>query len=214
MLNLHAVWSIATPIALVEAMSPRYRESPWLGRFGYGIAWLLFLFGVAATAVMSYRHDHFTAGALQFTTAAAVIAALCVAALKIPRERPVSIGRRIPSPWIVGAAALAAGSAVRLAPASWGWWAAAAVLGVDCAMASAVLWWSRSDLWTQVHSFALAGGAAFAYGCMAFIQPPLGGVTTIARIGNGIFLAGALLLLWLAARRVSTRPTSSIQSLP
>ena len=42
-LTLHTVWSISVPIALVEALTPRRRTTPWLGPVGLIVTALLFV---------------------------------------------------------------------------------------------------------------------------------------------------------------------------
>ncbi|HEU5430731.1 MAG TPA: hypothetical protein VFU81_03660, partial [Thermomicrobiales bacterium] len=49
-LTLHTVWSVSVPIALVEALTPRRRTTPWLGPVGLIVAALLFVVGAAAVA--------------------------------------------------------------------------------------------------------------------------------------------------------------------
>src|SRR5271170_1262481 len=51
-LNLHMVWSITTPIALVEGMVPEQSKTPWLGRVGLGVTSVVFAFGLVATTRM------------------------------------------------------------------------------------------------------------------------------------------------------------------
>jgi hypothetical protein len=48
-LTLHTVWSIATSIALAEALVPDQAATPWLGRIGIVVSGALFVFGAVAT---------------------------------------------------------------------------------------------------------------------------------------------------------------------
>src|SRR5580698_11071145 len=45
MLMVHGLWSISTPIALIEACVPDRARTPWLGRGGMVIVVLVFLLG-------------------------------------------------------------------------------------------------------------------------------------------------------------------------
>src|SRR5580704_4845500 len=45
MFMVHGIWSISTPIALVEACVPDRARTPWLGRVGLGVVTVVFLFG-------------------------------------------------------------------------------------------------------------------------------------------------------------------------
>jgi len=205
MLNVHAVWSIATPIALIEACVPDRTRAPWLGRIGMAVTTLVFIFGAAAAGVMQFKQDPFLASTEQFISAAAVVVLLAVAPFRISARPNSDEARgRAPSPWIVGAVALLFGSAALFVPQAWGWGAVAELLGLDLVMLLAVLVWSRRAGWALQHQLALGAGAALAYGWHAFLQhPAVGHLDQSVRIGNAIFLAGALGLIWFAARRVS-----------
>src|SRR4051812_3956909 len=83
--GIHAVWSITVPIALTESAFTAQRDRPWLGiagRTGFALA---FMAGCALIAVFSYRQVPFVATASQFGVTGALIAALSVAAIKLPR---------------------------------------------------------------------------------------------------------------------------------
>ncbi|HEY0797366.1 MAG TPA: hypothetical protein VGD64_16455 [Acidisarcina sp.] len=58
MFNLHTVWSIATPIALVEAAVPQRATEPWLGRTGLIVTALLFAAGVIGSTFLTIKKDH------------------------------------------------------------------------------------------------------------------------------------------------------------
>jgi len=204
MFNVHAVWSIATPIALIEACVPDRARTPWLGRVGMVITSLVFLFGATAAGLMQYKHDPFLASWRQFACAAAVIVLLAFSAFRIPIGRPIHTADRAPSPWVAGAVALLFGSAALFVPQAWGWGAAGELLGLDVVMLLAVLTWSKRAGWNLRHQLGLGAGAALAYGWHAFLQhPAVGKLDASVRVGNAVFLAGALALIWFAARRVS-----------
>ncbi len=64
--------------------------------------------------------------------------------------------------------------------------------------------WSRRGGWDARHRLALAGGVALAYAWHAFAQPvSLGQNVRIVRVSNGVFAAGLVLLLVVAARRTA-----------
>lgn len=212
MLMVHGIWSISTPIALIEACVPDRSRTPWLGRVGLGVVAAVFLFGAVATTLMGYKQDHFMASKTQFAGAAIVIAVLIIMAFWFPAVRRQAANRSAPSPWILGAAALAFASAAMLVPMHWGWGAVAALLALDLGMMVVVAAWTRRGAMVLKHQLALGAGAALAYGWHAFLQPPaVGGMDASVRIGNAIFLAGAIALIWFAARRnagVSWQPAS------
>ena len=207
MLMVHGLWSISTPIALVEACVPDRARTPWLGRVGLVIVSLVFLFGACATTAMGYKQDHYLATTAQFAGAAAVIAVLVAAAFVISKRQKVEGARPAVSAWLVGAIALVFGSVALFVPKDWGWGAVAALLALDAAMLVLVILWSGGSGWGLKHQLALGAGAALAYGWHAFLQhPAVGGTDLSVRVGNAIFLAGAIGLIWFGARRVKEVP--------
>jgi hypothetical protein len=201
-LNLHTAWSVSASIALVEAAVPDRAETPWLGRIGLTVTSLLFALGVFVTTRFQLKADVFRASHAQLLTSGAIIIALIVVAFLLPRRRIAASIAPTPNPWIAGALALAAGSAVLLTPSTWNWGAVAAILAIDLAMIAAVLLWSERSGWDLRHKLALGGGAALAYGWHAFIQTPVVGKgLTVIRIGNAIFFLAAVALIVYAAKR-------------
>ena len=204
MFNVHAIWSIATPIALIEACVPDRAREPWLGRLGTTVAVLVFAFGVVASGLFQYKEDPFRATYGQFAGAAVVIVLLAAAAFVVPVTRRDSAHGKAPSPWIVAGVALLFGSAALFVPQAWGWGAVAELAGLDAVMVLAVVAWSRRGGWKLKHQLALGAGTALAYGWHAFLQhPAVGTLDASVRVGNAIFLAGAIGLIWFATKRVS-----------
>ena len=206
MLMVHGIWSISTPIALIEACVPGRARTPWLGRFGLCIVAIVFLVGAAGMTLMGYKQDHFLASTPQFASAAIVIPLLIVLAFTGPMRRPQSPlpapTQPAPSAWLLGIISLAFASAAMLVPKDWGWGAVAALLGLIGAMLLVVAGWARRGYLGLPHQLALAAGAALAYGWHAFLQKPaVGGLDGTVRIGNAIFLAGAIALILYAAKR-------------
>jgi len=206
MFMVHGIWSISTPIALVEACVPDRARTPWLGRVGLAVVTLVLLFGATAAGVMQYKQDPFLASMAQFIGAALVIALLVIAAFLLPvKQQENSNAATPPSPWIVGAVALVFGSAALFVPKAWGWGAVAALLALDAVMLMVVVAWSRRSGWGLRYQLALGAGAALAYGWHAFLQhPAVGALDASVRVGNAIFLAGAVGLIWFGARRVTS----------
>jgi hypothetical protein len=204
-LALHTVWSISTPIALVEASGPDRADTPWLGRTGLGATALLFAVGITAGTWTGFRQDQFVASAGQFAAGATVMVLLVFCAFLVKWPGPGADSGFTPGPWTVGALGLTAGSAILLMPPGWGWWAAGSILLLEGGGGALVLFWARRAGWTLQHKLALAGGAALAYGWHAFIQKPAVGTGGLsARVGNAIFAAGAVALILFAARRTDS----------
>jgi hypothetical protein len=204
MLMVHAIWSISTPIALIEACVPERAGTPWLGRVGLVVTVVVFLLGAVAATALGYRQDHYLASKAQFIWAAVVVVGLVVAAFRMPVFRRYAAYRMAPSAWILGAISLGFASAAMVVPMQWGWGAVAALLGLDAGMLIVVLAWMRRGVMTLAHQVALAAGTALAYGWHAFLQHPVvGQVDAGLRVGNAVFLLGAIGLIWLAAVRAN-----------
>jgi hypothetical protein len=203
MLMVHGIWSISTPIALIESCLPDRARTPWLGRVGLCIVAIVFLAGSAAAALLGYKNDRFLAGTAQFICAALVIAVLVMLAFLIPVKRGLGGGGTTPQAWGLGTVALVLASAAMFVPKEWGWGAVAALLALDGGMVVAVRVWTRKSAPSLGYQLALSAGAALAYGLHAFVQrPSVGGVDASTRVGNVIFLAAAVGLIGFGARRV------------
>jgi hypothetical protein len=73
----HAVWSIGVPIAMVEALVPGRRTTPWLGRVGLAVTAVLYLLG--AVPLFRYMQEDsggFLAPAPKLAAVAVVSASL------------------------------------------------------------------------------------------------------------------------------------------
>lgn len=203
-LTLHTVWSISVPVALIEALVPTRADSPWLGEYGLGVCAMVFTFACVSLGNFSARADahHFVASRPQFAWSAIIILALIAAALWAPRRIAASATGAVPSPWILGAGSLAVASAFLLIPREWGWWAVVAYLSLDAIAILAIAMWSGRVGWSALHKLNVAGGAAMAYACHAFVQTPsLGKVDSITRIGNLLFAVMAASLVAAGARK-------------
>jgi hypothetical protein len=211
-LTLHVVWSVGVSIALVEALSRDQPRAPWLGGIGLAVAGLLFVLGALATARFTLAGDPFVASVPQLAGTVVAAALLVAAAFAWPRWREGRNAGSVPSPWLVGATGLLAGSVFLVIPPAWGWWAVAAYVALFAGVAAAAAAWSRRAAWGRLHELALAGGAALAYAWHAFLQHPVVGAQgTILRVGNVTFALGLLALLAFGARRVgeSSLPSRS-----
>jgi hypothetical protein len=199
-LTLHVVWSIATSIALVEALAPERATTPWLGAPGLSIAVLAFCIGAALQTLLTLRHDHFLATIPQFAVAGVIVMLLVATAFLTPTRAVRLEPRSAPSPWRVGGISLIAGSLFLVLPRQWGWWALGAYVALDVAVVAAVSRWSKRVGWRPMHRLALAGGVALAYGWHSFIQRPVFSAGPfLDRLTNVVFALSAAILL--AARQ-------------
>lgn len=201
-LMVHAIWSIATPIALIEACFPDRARAPWLGRWGLLAVVPLYILGMVSTTITSYRMGHYMATRAQFAWAGVAAVVLIAIAFLIPARGPSAAREEAPSAWALGAISLVLASIAIVVPNAWGWGAVAALLGTVVAMVLVVMWWMRRGQLSILHQLAMAAGAAVTYGWHAFLmRPAIGTVDTTYRVGNGVFLAGATALVWFGARR-------------
>jgi hypothetical protein len=205
-LALHTVWSIAVPIALIETLARTRRRTPWLGPIGIAVTGLLFVIGVALTALSTIQTEHFIASPPQLIGAGIAIVVLIVIALILPKPREVKLsGPAAPNVWVVGLSALLA-SSLFMAMVTWAgvtpWVIVAGYLGVFVLVAALIASWSRRAGWSDAHRFALAAGATVTYAWHSFPQPPARGDLAVDLAGNAIFTAAALALLIVAALRI------------
>jgi hypothetical protein len=210
MLNVHTFWSIGVSIALVEGLFPERVNEPWLGKVGHTVVDLLFLFGLVANTLIGYKQNHFWASRMQL----GVAALLCVLLIVVAFAAPAGMTKRegaVPSPWLTGAATLALGLLFEFVPMRWGWGAVGAMLAVDAVFLLMAFVLSRRTGWTLLHTFSLGAGGAIAYGLHAFRQQAFGGGIVLSRVGNVIFLAIALVLIVVGARRTSALAVEGTQ---
>jgi hypothetical protein len=203
-LTLHTVWSISVSVALVEALVPDRATTPWLGWIGLAVTGILFTLAAIATTAHEIKQDHFVASKSQFIAAAIICVLTIVASFRLPAKQATRATGWTPSPWLVGAVALIAGSLFLIVPRTWGWLAVGIYLLLDVSLIAAVSVLSHRTGWNALHRLALAGGAALAYAWHAFIQTPaVGSAGTSFRIGNAVFAAALILLLVVATRRTA-----------
>ena len=198
----HAIWSIAVPIALVEAVFPAHRMTPWLGPVGLAITAVGYVGGGLLIRADSRDTGNFRTSGAQLAAVLGLAALLVVAAFAI-RWRPRPAGKPVPRPLFVGAAAFLATSLVFAAPESWTGIAltAAVLLG---SLLLLVLGSARPS-WTDNHVVAVAGGALLTYVWGGFVVLAVHErVAAVDIAGNLVLSAGAILLIVVATRR-STR---------
>jgi hypothetical protein len=105
----HAVWSIAVPIAMVEALVPSRRTTPWLGRRGLAVTGVLYLLGAALVfRYMQQDSGGFLAPAPKLAAVAVLSAGLIGLAFAVGRRPRPTIDRPAPRPWLVAVVAFAA----------------------------------------------------------------------------------------------------------
>lgn len=209
-LTLHTVWSISVSIALVEALVPERATAPWLQGIGLTVTSILLTLAGIATTAHQIKTSHFIASTGQFCGAAVVCVVAIVAAFLLPIRTTSRASGSVPNPWLIGSAALLAGSIFLIVPDTLGWSAVAIYVLLDLLMIAAISNLSHRERWNAKHRLALAGGAALAYAWHAFVQhPAVGDAGRSTRIGNVIFAAALIVLLVVAGKRTAAQVNST-----
>ncbi len=203
MLNVHTFWSIGVSIALTEGLWPERAREPWLGKVGHTVVDLVFLFGLVANTLLGFKQNHFWASRMQLSVAALACVLLVVVALATPAGMAKREGS-VPSPWLSGVAALVLGLLFEFVPPRWGWGGVGAMLALDAVFLLMVYALSRRTGWTRLHTLSLGAGGAVGYGLHAFAQQAFGGGVVLARVGNVIFVAIAMVLIVLGVKRTAS----------
>lgn len=226
-LTMHTIWSIAVPIALVEALAGPRRTASWLSWLGLAIVALLFALGLVLNTLISVALFRFVATPLQLIWTALLVLLLVAIGAGFGRRAEVVSNpgaARAPSPWPVGVGAFVVSGIFRLLPLP-GWWSrhylgewpawllVALVVLLVVGTSVVVVDWSHRPGWGEPQRLALAGGALLTYAWAAFPQWPVVPVDpTGDLIGNAVLAAGAIALLGVAARRQAAEPDGETSS--
>jgi len=182
---LHAVWSIAVPIALTELLFRGRGTDRWLGRLGLLLVSVLFAIGAAGLWFSIYASQHhFVASWPQLLGTLVVVVLVGALAMQLPGRsrdagRPASA--RAPSAWLVGVESFIAASLFMgvhqlysALPNLPGVVPVTVTVAIAVAMIGLVLGWSRRQDWGPPHHLALAAGALFTYAWNGFLTIPPG----------------------------------------
>ncbi len=196
----HIVWSIGIPIAIVELLTPRRRETPWLGRTGLFLTAGLYVAGCLVLFDELRRTEHFMASPAQLASVAGIALLLIGVAFAI-RTGTAARDGWLPRPWQVGLGAFVAANAFVARPEDW----AGVIFGVLLLGTAAMLigWLSRRHGWGPRHRFALVAGALPTYAWLGFVLTWLVEPGDPVRwLGNAAFALIAVLLLVKTRRMV------------
>lgn len=198
----HAVWSISVPIAIMEALVPSRRTTPWLGNFGLLFVGILFLLGSFLVFKDHWETEQFLPSAMQFIISIVFIISLIAISFVIrPYPKPHS-DRRAPKMWIVGVVAFIISSLFFVLGENW-MSVVMKTLLIGMMIILVKKWSSCSD-WNSLHRLSLAGGALLTYVWGGFLCATLVGNTGIVdRIGNVIFACGVVIVLLIAVRKTN-----------
>jgi hypothetical protein len=214
-LGLHAVWSIAVPIALVESLYPARRRTPWVGRVGMCVVGAVFAVGATAVALGSRRMDSFQASGTQMGFSFLFVGAIAASAFLLFRRAAPAVAPpsdpsagRASRPWALGLLAFACGSAFHFF--NYGSSRRISAVAIVCIefVPIAIAWAaiaraSRSPGWTDANTDAVATGALLVYCWWGFVLAYT--VHGPAAIPGQCFPASVVLAL-LAYRHLARRP--------
>jgi hypothetical protein len=213
-ISIHTIWSISTPIALVEESTRTRRTTPWLRIPGLAVAIGLFIAGAGSTFAFSYGDGHFLAHPAQLIVAALVVVALVVAAFLLPR-RSAAVAGSAPSPWLVFGTAMVAGILVFGTALMPTWVGVAVALVVIVALVLLILRWSAQEGWGSWHRFALPVAAMLTYAWHSFFQEPVqNSEPTLNLVTHIVFTLVALVIIWYAHRRVGHEESEPVTPVP
>jgi hypothetical protein len=207
-LTLHTVWSISTPIALIEESASGRRTRPWCKPLGMVVTIALFMVGAVITFVSTYGdkdNHHYMASPAKVTVVAIVVVALVTAAFLAPKPGQRHLMRQgaAPRPWIAFALVLIEGGVFETAeyvPTALR--VVMMLAGIAGALVMITLW-SRRAGWGRWHRFAVASGAVITYAWHSFASSPIGDTGAVNKaISHVVFALVALAILWQAARKV------------
>jgi hypothetical protein len=206
-LGLHAIWSTAVPIALMEAVTPGNREKSWLGPGGVGGGLALFIAGCVMTAGLQAPASIDIAW-YQYGAAGLVVLLLAAGAFIGGRSGRAAVdGGAVPGVWKVGVTGFLAGSIfigagyLRDIPTAW---ASVAVMAAALMIYGGLLWrWARRSGWGGPQVLAAATGLILVYVWFGFLQTPSVGAVSLQTdlIGNAAFSLAALGLLVMCWRQ-------------
>jgi hypothetical protein len=212
-LSLHTIWSISTPVAIVEESTLGRRTQPWLGRVGLSVTAGLFVLGIAITFVISYlSYKHFIARPGQLAVSAAIVVVLVVVAFLLPRPVPGRAHGPAPKPWLVFAITMAAGVSFMAGMSGVVFWLGALLMLLPLAATGGLFGgWSRRPGWGRWHRFGLACGALFTFSWAAFLQGSSKGTADVVvnLVSHIVYALGALAIAWLAVRRIRRQPDTA-----
>lgn len=209
----HAVFSIAAPIGLIEAVRPATARQPWLTRRGLAIAAAVYAAGssVVLSEHLKTESDH--ASTAQVVGAVVVIIGLVAAAFGVGCRARRSGARPAPRPATVLIAVLFLATAQNFATEDW---AGVVLTGVTYGLAGLGLTYaSRLTGWGVRHVAAACAAPLLVRAALAFTYPPLiGEVSDQAKYTHNAVLLILVLGLSIVALRRRAQAEGGVSQSP
>jgi hypothetical protein len=208
---LHAAWSIAVPVAWVEALFPQRRTAPWLGGAGFVISGIAYGLGVTLVAFGTWKKEHFAASGTQLAVTAGVAVMMIAGAFAFfrpgPTDSTTAQGLSSWRPWKLGLLAFAVGSVFHLVNQFGSAFLPPALVAViSLLLPASVIGVMRvarkSGAWTAAQTDALMLGGLLTYCWLGFLMTArLHGADTIP----GQFVSCVIVLALMGGNFVRRR---------
>jgi len=220
-LSLHVIWSICTPIGLVELLFVERRTAPWLGKIGVSVSALGYVAGLTMLTMAFLRS--FSAQPFQY----GIVVLLILVGLAVVYfvSRTGRAGPRLsdaaPSPWTFLVLAFL-GTTVGMLLFIFGklWHVPAAVtvmsiLALDTVALIYIFRSARCDGWSNMHRWGLVAGTLLTY-----FWTGLGKIWTerhgafLSQVGLvAVFLAILVFIAWKVRIKVGERAEDNPQAI-
>ncbi len=203
---LHVVWSISSPIAVMEALFPNHARpggepgGPWLRPYALIVPVVLFLLGAAGTAAVSFAAGHFLAQWWQLALALVAAGLAVVAAFTLTPAQVPGAARLSPQPiWFAAVIGFALSSAYHLVGHRQAWPAPVTVALQLLLIAAVIVLAYRFRL----SPFGLAAGALGTYGWVGLNAARAAGSAALAeQIVIVVLVASVVVLAWRRFARI------------
>jgi hypothetical protein len=202
----HVLMSVGAPLALLDALAPRHRRRPLLGRPGIvvvSVLWVAAALLVRSDAVQMYGYRPSLAQSLAVLAAVVLLAVLAFT----PLGRPVrSRGDRSVRPAVLVLAGALGMFGIDVLP--WTWAGVATIVVLLVGAATLLRRCAATRRWSAYEIGALAAGAVVGRCLIGFLAPVPDGVSIAAKLAqNAVLLAATLTLAWLVTARVEPEQT-------
>lgn len=216
-ITLHVVWSISSPIAIVEAWrgrgDPERGTAPWLGRAGIVVCLVIFVLAAAVTAAFSVLSDpqRFVAPPARLIATAILVAIAVLVAIRLRGRQRVTPRASVRATLLSAALVLVAAGGFEIIENLSGlppWVSTVIMAAIWAAMLVILIGWNRrgSSLVPPTRPeyggpvpFGLAAGAVITYCVVGLISSVRAGWGGIAEQAVLAIIALAV-LGWTAAR--------------
>lgn len=204
----HVIFTVCAPVALVEAVRPAGRLTPWLGRRWWVVAAVPYA-AVSVLILVDHLKTQTSHASFDQVAAALLLVAILVAtAFTLPR-RQRSVTRAVPRVRTVLLLALLTATVQGMAPETWV--GVAMTLGALVVAAAGIAYGARLVGWSHRHIAAIAAAPLLVRALLAFLYDPLfGDVDRAAKYAHN----ATMLVLVLGVTLVAVRQRARVRAEP